>query len=327
MGEERIDVDSPLWDQKTFYGRFRHFAWMSNPLSGLNSSDTLTQAKTLVDQYRDGREPAGTTRDEVIGAMALVRSAFHPDTGELQNPFGRMSFQMPGGMMITGAMLQFYKTVPQVVFWQWFNQSFNALVNYTNRNANSATSTTQLGVAYTSATFAALGAAIGLKGLLEKKAASRPMLQRFVPFAAVASANIVNIPLMRQVELMEGITVFDESGDVACRSRVCAVSGISQVVTSRVVMAAPGMFCLPFVMKAMEKKPWFKSRPAIHGPFQVLGVGCFLLFMVPFACALFPQNVEISSEYLRTKDPEAYSQLQEKYKSKIPATLVYNKGL
>merc|ERR1719209_209293 len=193
---------------------------MSNPFSGLNSTTSLMQAKQLVDDYREGKEPAGTTREQVVGAMALYRSAFHPDSGELQNVFGRMSFQMPGGMLITGAMLQFYKTVPQVVFWQWFNQSFNALVNYTNRNANSPTSTTQLGVAYTSATFSALGTAIGLKKLLEKS--SSKLLQRFVPFAAVASANFVNIPLMRQQELFEGISLTEESGEQACRSRVHA---------------------------------------------------------------------------------------------------------
>ena len=93
-------------------------------------------------------------------------------------------------MMITGAMLTFYRSVPLVLFWQWFNQSFNALVNYTNRNAESPVSLGQLGTAYASATFSALGTAVGLKRLLERSAP--PFFQRFVPLVAVGSANCVS---------------------------------------------------------------------------------------------------------------------------------------
>ena len=59
----------------------------------------------------------------------------------------------------------------------------------------------------------------------------------------------------------------------------------------------------------------------------MVGVGCFLLFMVPAACALFPQTVSVSTASLRTQDPEAFSQLQMKYGDTIPITVYYNKGL
>jgi len=321
---QRIDVDAPLWDQSTFYGRFRHFAWMTNPLNGLVTTNQLESAKKLVMAYKQGQEPPGCHEDQVKRAMQLYRSAFHPDSGELQNVFGRMSFQMPGGMLITGAMLQFYRSVPAVVFWQWFNQSFNALVNYTNRNADSPTSTKQLGIAYTSATFSALATAIGLRKVCERFAST--LLQRFVPFAAVASANFVNIPLMRQNELMNGIAIYDADGNKAGSSTLAAKIGISQVVISRVTMAAPGMLVLPFIMEHMEKKPWFKRAPRLHAPFQVASVGCFLLVMVPFACSLFPQDVQIAATSLKS-DPVLYEELEKKYGSSMPDTFYYNKGL
>lgn len=46
-------MDAPLWDQTTFIRViFRHFAWMSNPINGLVSSNNLENAKTLVTAYK-----------------------------------------------------------------------------------------------------------------------------------------------------------------------------------------------------------------------------------------------------------------------------------
>lgn len=175
-------------------------------------------------------------------------------------------------MLITGGMLAFYRTVPAVVLWQFLNQSFNAIVNYTNRNANSPTSVTQLGLAFVSATGAALVAAIGCKNYWAKRAT--PLLQRYVPFAAVAAANCVNIPFMRQNEILNGIDVKSADGEIVGQSRLAAIKGISEVIISRITMAAPGMLLLPVVMERLEKLPAYKRIKWINAPFQTIMVGC-----------------------------------------------------
>lgn len=322
---ERINIDAPLWDQSTFVGRFKHFMWVTDFRSGLVSEETLDNAKKLVEQYRLGREPSGTTQEQVIYAKKLYESSFHPDSGEKQNVFGRMSFQVPGGMIITGAMLQWYRTSTAVIFWQWVNQSFNALVNFTNRNAKSPISTTQLGVAYVSATASAMITALGCKSYWQK--AANPFIQRYVPFAAVAAANCVNIPLMRQTEITQGIDVYDNNGNKIGQSRLAAVKGITQVIVSRITMAAPGMMLLPVIMERLEKYDWMKRMQILHAPMQVMMVGCFLTVMVPGACGLFPQRCSMKTTTIKWLEPEAYANMMQMNKDNIPERVYFNKGL
>ena len=43
---------------------------------------------------------------------------------------------------------------------------------------------------------------------------------RFVPFLAVATANCINIPMMRQGEIARGVIVMDKDGHQLGKSRV-----------------------------------------------------------------------------------------------------------
>uniref|UniRef100_A0A3Q3ANV6 Sidoreflexin n=1 Tax=Kryptolebias marmoratus TaxID=37003 RepID=A0A3Q3ANV6_KRYMA len=250
MSLSLFDIDAPRWDQSTFTGRLKHFFNITDCRTALLSDARLDEAKALVESCRAGSIPPGTTAEQLHYAKKLYDSAFHPDTGDRMNLIGRMSFQVPGGMAITGFMLQFYRTVPAVVFWQWVNQSFNALVNYTNRNAASPITPKQIGVAYVTATSTALATAVGLN-LYTKRAP--PLVARWVPFVAVAAANCVNIPMMRQQEILNGIAVTDENGNKLGHSKKAATKGITQVVVSRITMAAPGMIILPIIMQRLEK--------------------------------------------------------------------------
>lgn len=266
----RLNLNAPRYDQSTFEGRLKYFAATTNPKNVLASTADLEKAKEIVNAYKNGTEDKSLSEEDIWHAKELYDSAFHPETGELMFLPGRMSFQVPGNMVITGCMITFYKTTPAVMFWQFANQSFNALVNYTNRNASANSTPTQLGMAYAAATTASVGSALALNKIVAKfPILSAGMVGRLVPFAAVAAANWVNIPLMRQQEIKDGIAIETQDGKQVGLSSNAAKSAILQVVPSRILMAMPGFVLPGLVMNRLEKTAMLIKNPWLKAPLTV----------------------------------------------------------
>lgn len=131
-----------------------------------------------------------------------------------------------------------HRSTPAVIFWQWINQSFNAIVNYTNRSGSSPIPTETLAQSYIGATGGAVITALTLNRLAQR---GPPLAGRLVPLAAVAAANCVNIPLMRITELQNGIELQTEDGTKVGHSKRAAKQAITTVTLSRILMASPSM--------------------------------------------------------------------------------------
>lgn len=318
---QRIDIEKPYWDQNTYRGRALHFLTVTNPLNLFVSGQQLETARQVVTKYRKGSslQQLGVTEDELWKCKYLYDSAFHPDTGEKMLLIGRMSAQVPMNMMITGCMMTFYKTTAHVITWQWVNQSFNAIVNYTNRSGSSPIPMNTIMQSYAVATGGAVITALGLNRLFRN---APPLVGRLVPLAAVAAANCVNIPFMRMPELQNGIELQTADGAKVGNSKRAAVKAITAVTLSRILMASPSMVLAPLVMNFLDRRRMLRNARWAAVPIQVAICGVCLTFATPLCCALFVQRVPISVNELELE-------VQEQIRSNHPnvQTVYYNKGL
>uniref|UniRef100_A0A3P9CC47 Sidoreflexin n=1 Tax=Maylandia zebra TaxID=106582 RepID=A0A3P9CC47_9CICH len=293
------------FDQNTFFGRFRHFLDVIDPSTLFVTEKRLRECVELLDHFKQGTLPLGVTN-----AQAII----HPDTGEKI----LMPFRMSGS--VVGLLLP-NQTLASTVFWQWLNQSHNACVNYSNRNASKPAPASKFLLGYLGAVTSAVSIAVGLNVLIQRASRFSPttrlLVQRFIPFPAVASANVCNVVLMRHSELSEGISVLDNNGNVVGTSRVAARHALLETALTRVVMPMPILVLPPLIMSALEKLPLLQRQKRLVLPVHSLVCLAAFSLALPLAISLFPQMSQISVDQL---EPEIAMATDCKI-------VTYNKGL
>ncbi|XP_060102089.1 sideroflexin-5 isoform X4 [Heteronotia binoei] len=284
-GYPPFQLGKSRFQQTTFYGRFRHFLDIIDPRTLFVTESRLKEAVQLLEDFKHGTLPPGVTNKEVVGLL------------------------LPN------------QTLASTVFWQWLNQSHNACVNYANRNATKPSPTSKFIQGYLGAVVSAVSIAVGLNVLIQRAnqftPATRLLIQRFVPFPAVGSANICNVVLMRHSELEEGINVLDSNGNVVGSSRIAAKHALLETALTRVVLPMPILVLPPVIVSLLEKTAFLRSRPRLILPVQSLVCLAAFGLALPLAISLFPQMSEIETWRL---EPEIARATASK-------TVVYNKGL
>ena len=62
---KRLNLDVPRYDQNTFEGRAKYFFTTTNPMNVLATDVELERAKSIVMDYRSGKEDKTLTDDQI----------------------------------------------------------------------------------------------------------------------------------------------------------------------------------------------------------------------------------------------------------------------
>ncbi|KAM8915779.1 sideroflexin-5a isoform 1-T1 [Spinachia spinachia] len=311
----------PRFDQDTFFGRLRHFLDVIDPSTLFVTEKRLQDSLELLHRFKRGSLPPGATDAQLWQAQKIKQAIIHPDTGEkIPMPF-RMSGFIPFGTPVVVGLLLPHQTLASTVFWQCLNQSHNACVNYCNRNASKPAPVSKFVQGFLGAVTSAVSIAVGLNVLIQRARrlgpTTRLLVQRFIPFPAVATANVCNVVLMRHSELSEGISVLDDNGNVVGASKVAARLALLETALTRAVLPVPILILPPIIMSVLEKLPLLQRRPRLVLPVHSLVCLAAFALALPLAISLFPQTSQVGVNRL---EPEIAAATDCK-------VVTYNKGL
>ena len=320
-----FSLTAPRYDQSKFAERARQFYETCDARTLFTTESELAKATGLLEQFKDKTLPSGITDAQLWEARRIKEAMVHPDTGEVIPAVFRFSAFAPMNTFIVPAMLlpSTIASPIRTIGIHWFNQSYNGAVNYANRNASSEVSTSTLTKAYVAAVAASVSIALGAGAVSKRVAAlGRPALATAVratlPFSAVVAAGCLNVGMIRQSELTDGVQVEDHEGVVRGQSVAAGEQGILKCCAARAIWNFPVMVIPPMIMaKVAPMLP-----PRLRIPVETVLCSALIFAAVPPALGAFSQRDEIATASMEPK----FQGLVDS-KGEPIETLFFNKGL
>jgi tricarboxylate carrier len=317
-GYPPFDPDNSRFNLGSYWGRLNQVMVQFDPRKLLCSNAELQQNILLLKQHKEGVLKDGVTDEDLWKAKDTIAARTHPDTGEsIPIPFCFAAYVPMQPPIIVG-MLWPGGGVPLQVLMQWYNQSYNSLTWYYNKNQSTPMTNAEVFRAYASAVGVSIGLSVGMRKIGEAMPPGKlgSLVRGAAPFTGVVAAGCTSLVLMRLNELTQGVQVRDAEGESYGLSKNAAREGIAKCCLARFVWNIPILGLGPVVSSLYNNSAFHARNPRFRLLNETLMLtSCVCLGIFP-AQALFTQEASIPS-----------SRLEERFKNKGVDQFFYNKGL
>lgn len=327
-------LSDPEYDQSTFKGRFMYLLKVQNPFNTFLTKSKIIEAQKMIQDHQKLEESntngvllSAERIKQLRRAQYMVGSSVHPDTNEVTPPYQRFCSYSILNIPILFGMILSKQTTSNIILWQWVNQTYNAVLNYANRNASSSLDYKGLALAYTSAVTASITIGLGMRRLLTPfakniKGPGQLFFNFLINTTAIGCAGVLNVLIMRSKEMQEGITLVDKDGNEQGKSPIIGKSAVLKTAATRVILPIPPLLLPTLAFYIMEKKNLVPKRKAAKLLTETLIFFISMAFAPPLCCAIFEQTSKVHVSTLETK----FHDLIDANGNKI-TELYYNKGL
>ena len=251
--------------------------------------------KALTKESADGEiEVTEEERASICRGVKVMNSSTN-DVGKIVPRMFRMCGFVPVNIPILCGMLIAPPTIFNTILFQWLNQSYNAGLNFGNKNSTCKYTNADIAGGYAAAVSSAIVVSVGMRKATAPLAASATgkkllLINTVVSAVAGGTASFCNTAFMRKAEVDKGILVFSDIKleNEAGVSKLAAYNAVTETAMSRTAMSlvsvsVPAVLILSF--GAVGIRPTGSSTKFL---FEVFCIGTALRIGLPFSVSIFP---------------------------------------